>query len=335
MRTSERVIAEYKNLAILKIEDILNTLNIPYVIKCSSMINILCPVHQSEDFSSSSIRLRDGRWTCWSRSCHNDVGAHFINLIGWALAQKGMGSWMDICNLIDNPSFKPVDRPEQIITQSEFDPAKYPTISTPSNYYVGRGFSKDILTKFNIGDCTVGPYADKAIVPIKNSKNKLIGFTARSFWPKCSKCNYHHSPYQLCINDDNKYSHFYKKWIHSKGLKTSVSPYNIENIKTDKVAVIEGPSCVWRLYQFGIDSIACLGKEFTVGHKKALKSIGVSKILFISDNDEAGLLFKQKFIKNNSKDFEIYLPKACVEKDVSEMSELTIKNNILAVWDKI
>ena len=80
-RVSERTFTEYKKKAILKIESILDALDIPYIIKSQYMINILCPVHGSTDYSSSSIRLADGMWTCWSRSCNQEVGRNFIHLI--------------------------------------------------------------------------------------------------------------------------------------------------------------------------------------------------------------------------------------------------------------
>ena len=336
MRLNDNKLNEYKKISILKIEDILDALGIPYLIKSTSMINILCPVHNSSDFSSSSIRLYDGKWTCWSRSCNHEVGGHFINLIMWCLKQKGANNWGDIFNFIDSPTFQIIDRPTvAIVQQEDFDIKKYPSVLTPSKYYIDRGFKTGVLDKFGIGDCYNGPYAEKAVVPIKASGGKLIGFTARSIWDKCPKCNYHHSRFQLCISSNNKYANFYKKWIHSPGLRTSLSPYNIQNIHTDKVAVVEGPSCVWRLDDFNVGAVACLGKEFTMGHKTALKNIGVKKILFISDNDEAGSIFKKRFIKDNSKDFEIYLHKDCKEKDVTEMSEQTIKDSILTVWEKI
>jgi 5S rRNA maturation endonuclease (ribonuclease M5) len=275
--------------------------------------------------------------SCWSRSCHQDVGNHFIDLIGWALSKKAGREVLidEVCEWIDNPSFSEKERSPIVVNDQPFNKNDYPSIYKPSNYYSKRGFSSDILNKFGVGDSLYPPYKDRAIVPIKNKTGELMGFTARSIWEKCPHCEYYHSKYQVCISKDDKYAFMNKKWLHSKGLRVSSLLYNIENIKENKVAIVEGPSCVWRLDELGIPAVACLGKEFSKYRANLLKRMDIDKILFISDNDEAGNLFKKDFIKEYSKDFGIYLPTKMDKKDVSEMNVESIKMNILKVWEKI
>jgi DNA primase len=127
----------------------------------------------------------------------------------------------------------------------------------------------------------------------------------------------------------------YRKWYHSYGLKKTYTLYGIENVgTTDKIAIVEGPSCVWRLDQFDIPAVAVLGKSFSQRQFGILKSRGVTRIFLLTDEDGPGKEFRAKFIEEWHNVYQIYvttLPK----KDVSEMSDEQIKNTIVKKWEKI
>lgn len=126
----------------------------------------------------------------------------------------------------------------------------------------------------------------------------------------------------------------YNKWFHSGGMKKSKTLYGICEVGiTDKIAILEGPSCVWRLYEVGIPAAAVLGKSFSNEQAAILKRKGIAKVFLLSDQDEAGEAFKKKFIEDWYTVFSISvttLPK----KDISEMSDEEIME-LKKKWDKI
>ena len=329
----------YIKKAIDRIESILEELNIEYAIRSNERINILCPVHKSEDLSSCCIYLSNGRYKCWSRGCDENIGYNFLHLIRWCLSEgkEQTATWEDVFDFVDGEKFAVIKRDvkarsKEIEFMNEY---KYPSVQIPCPYYIDRGFSPETLTKFGIGLTQQQPYSGRSLVPIRNIDARLMGFSGRSIYDKCEKCNYYHSKYQTCISKNYEYAHLFNKWFHSSGLKKNLTLYNIEQIKdTNKISLVEGPSCVWRLDEFLIPTCAVLGKTFSKEQADLLKMLGVSSILFINDQDEAGMEFRQKFINAWYSTFKIYvttLPK----KDVTEMSNEEIEKFIIPIWSKI
>lgn len=330
---------EMRGQALSRVEDILDRLNIDWVPSSKERINIICPVHQSTDFASSCIYLSNGNYKCWSRGCDTEIGGNFIHLIKWSLSQgkETLVSWEDVYDFINEGGVAPVREVKEFVPEeiTYMDPNNYPRVIIPSQYYIGRGFSAASLKKFEIGMGEKFPWNTKSVVPIKSEDGRLMGFSARSIYDKCDKCKFHHSRYEQCISKDHPYASMYRKWYHSSGLKKTYTLYGIENVgTTDKIAIVEGPSCVWRLDQFDIPAVAVLGKSFSQRQSAILKSRGVTRIFLLTDEDEPGKEFRAKFIEEWHNVYQIYvttLPK----KDVSEMSDEQIKNTIVKKWEKI
>lgn len=339
IENSNNKFKEYSQKAVDRIEDILTELDIEHTINSSERVNIICPVHGSTDLGSSCIYLSNGNYKCWSRGCDENIGGNFINLIRWALSQNKeyFVDWEQVFQFIDGEKFSVVkrevkERSREIQFMDEF---KYPSIAIPCPYYIDRGFSPETLIKFGIGQTQQMPYTGRSIVPVKYINGRLMGFSGRSTYEKCSKCDYYHSRYQTCISKNYEYAHMFKKWFHSSGLKKNLTLYNINEIKNGyKIALVEGPSCVWKLDGFSIPACATLGKTFSLEQGNLLKSLGITSVLFLSDQDEAGLEFRKKFISKWHEVFKIYvinLP----EKDITEMSNGQIENTILPIWKNI
>lgn len=328
-------------LALEKIDGALDRLGIEYNDRGNDTMGILCPVHQSEDVNSASLKLSTGQWKCWSYNCEKEVGNCITDLLLWQLRQSGPANTQDLINFLNDESI-PYNREGVFAPQEDkqveltpMDKSLYPSVTIPSKYFIDRGFSPEILTRFEIGDCKLGYYTNRAIVPIKSESGLLLGFSARSHFPCCKKCGFHHSRYQTCISKREKYTSFYRKWLHSKNSQKSKTFYNLDGVRgSEKVAIVEGPSCVWRLEELGIKTIACLGKDFSKYRKNLLKRNGIKKILFIADKDGAGQEFKERFIRENYLDFQIYLTNLS-EKDPSDMRIEDIKSTILETWRRI
>lgn len=340
-KTQSINILEIRQQALDRIESILDALKIEWVHRNRDYINIICPVHQSQDLGSCCIYLSNGRYKCWSRGCDEEIGPNFIDLIRWALSQNNTKyiSWADVQSFINGGKFDINARP---ISEREeeplnlMDPCKYPSITIPSKYYIDRGFSPEVLNKFGVGDTEQFPYTGRALVPVKTEDGKLMGFSGRSSYNICGKCNLYHSRYQACIAKDYEFAHMYKKWFHSKGMQKTRTLYGISeaNQTANKIAIVEGPSCVWRLSEHGIPAGAVLGKTFSPIQAKILTKRKIDKIFLLSDQDDGGAQFKKSFVKDWASTFKIYvttLPK----KDVSDMTAEEIEEFIVKKWEKI
>ncbi len=330
---------DYNQKALDRIESILGMLNIEYQCASDTLIDITCPIHGSDSLGNSKIRLTDGTWRCFSGNCCSTYGKTIMGLIRGTFVATGQPSdWRDVQDFIDGGhTVCPIARIIKEAPDLFKDESTLPKMEIPSKYYLTRGFSEESLKYFGVGDAYKFPYKHKAIIPIRYLNGEYMGFSARSHWPNCPKCEYHHNKYETCISKKDDFHFMFKRWKHSKNLQKGKTLYGIEKIKslnTDKIALLEGPSCVWKLYDYNIPAVACLGKDFSKDRYELLVNCGIKKILFIPDNDEAGLEFKNRFVTSYHDKFDIYLPHIN-KKDVSEMTDSDIKQYIVSRWDKI
>lgn len=328
---------DYNDKAVDRIDSILEQLNIEYKHVGDNLINIMCPVHGSDSIGNSNIRLTDGTWRCWSGNCCADYGKTVMGLIRGTLDKSGQPStWRDVQQFIDGEhTVCPIEKIIKEAPELFKDEATLPDMKIPSKYYLARGFKEETLKYFGVGDAYNFPYKHKAIVPIRYINGEFMGFSARSHYNKCKKCEFYHNPYETCISPKQEFNFMFKKWKHSKNLQKSKTLYGINFIKqTDKIAIVEGPSCVWKLYEHKIPAVACLGKSFTIFQYELLKKAGVKKVLFLNDSDEAGEEFRKRFVSDYHSKFQIYLSKMTA-KDPSEMMDQDIKDNILRIWEKM
>jgi hypothetical protein len=335
--TKKSTFEKYKNLAIKKIEAILEKLDIEYSLR-NDYVEILCPIHNGSRVGNSIIYYDTGVWICFTKNCHKDHGSNILSLIKACMEKNSNNevSWHDVYNFID--SEERISNVRIIPTEERqmfFDEKTMPPKRVPSLYYISRGYKESSLVEYDVGDCVSGFCVNKAIVPIRYINEQYMGYSARSHWKKCGQCSYYHSRYETCISKNHDFRAMYNKWFHSKGLQKSKTLYGINKIKnTDKVALVEGPGCVWKLYEHGILAVSVLGKDIDKNRINILKDIGIKNVLFIPDNDEAGIEFKKRFIMSFHDDIGIHVPKI-TEKDVGDMSDEDIKRNIVSKWEKI
>lgn len=327
----------YLNKALDNIDKIFGKLNIEYDDSRASTIELVCPIHGSQMMGNSIIYKDSGVWLCFSGDCHTKYSKSILGLIAGCLDKVSKyRSIKDVYEFIDNEnlSLKIIRevRTRELIFKDE---KSKPECIIPSPYFLRRGYSPESLTYFEVGDCQRGHYSDRAIVPVRYIDGQYMGFSARIHWPLCKMCGYHHSRYTTCISKDHDFHFMYRKWYHSKGLQKTMTLYGIDKIKNiSKIALVEGPGCVWKLHQYGIPAVACMGKDINKNQIELLKGLSIKSILFLPDNDEAGQQFKQSFIKRFYRDFKIYLPKL-TSKDISEMNDQDIQHLIVEEWKKI
>lgn len=332
---------KYKKLALCKHESILNRLNIEHEVYNNS-IKLLCPIHGSTDIGSSSIRMDDGCWTCWSYNCNKKYGSNILGLIKGSLEKirQRQVTWADVYQFIDDDQSVGITWEPKVVSKELkiFDKSVHPPVTIPSSYFIKkRNFTSEILKEFEVGDCKTGMYRNRAIVPVYHINDEYLGFSARSHFEVCVKCKYYHSPYQACITEDYKYKNLYRKWLHKAGMKKTLTMYNINRVaraKTHKVTIVEGASCVWRLHSYGVWGVATLGAQVEATQVNLLKNLNITDIILASDNDAAGNKFKMNFIQKYNDVFNIHLV-TLTQKDITEMNDEDIKQNILRKWEKI
>lgn len=202
-------------------------------------------------------------------------------------------------------------------------------LEIPAPYFLKRGFSQEILDKYDVGTCMNKESAMKyrTVVPVYNYKgNNLVGCQGRSIFEKCPECKLFHHIKSPC--PEKKLKHLYFKWRNSKGFYTTEHLYNLWFAKdfirdTKTTILVESMGNVWRLEEAGYhNSVGLFGINFDIKQHMLLSKLDVRNLIIIFDNDEhkAGQHGAEKIYndyKNYFNSIDIIVPP---KKDVGEMS---------------
>ena len=354
-----------------KIEDVLDHFGLEYRIN-NKFISMACPIHNGDNDSALNLYYvgedYKGNWKCRTHKCEEHFKGSIIGFIRGILSRKEY-NWtkggeqtisfkqaleyatkladIDINSIevskIDTNKNKFVHNTKIFISDKK---ENKPTITRqqvrkslkiPSDYFISRGFSAEILDKYDVGDCLVDnkEMSGRAVVPIyDDSGSNMIGCSGRSRYNKCEKCKSYHSD-DTCPDDYNIWK--YSKWKHSSGIKTQECLYNIWNAKEyiqklGFVILVESPGNVWKLEENNIhNSVALFGANLTDKQKMLLDISGAMTIVVIMDSDDAGNKARELVDKKCNRTYNIR--HITVSKnDIAEMSNTDIKNEI---YDKI
>ena len=208
-------------------------------------------------------------------------------------------------------------------------------VEIPATYYLQRGYSIEILDKYDVGTCTRPKKSlyQRAIVPIYDTTGEnILGFSGRSIHPQCSHCKHYHDPEKKC--------HFFPKWKHTKGFKKENCLYNYwyaqQHIATSGVIVlVESPGNVWRLEEAGIhNSVAIFGAHLSQNQKNIIDASGALSIVCLLDNDEAGKKGAKRIYEQCSKMYRLYFPKLKTN-DIGDMNVDVVTNDIKPLISKL
>ncbi len=204
------------------------------------------------------------------------------------------------------------------------------SVQIPSDYYLKRGYSIEVLDDYDIGTCkNYGkPLFNRAVVPIYDDLGEMIvGFSGRSIFDQCDKCNHWHDPTKKC--------QIFPKWRHSKGLQRDKLLYNYHSAKkhiqkTGAAILVESPGNVWRLEEAGIhNSMAIFGTAFSTYQKQLIDETGALTLIIMMDNDEngAGQAAAQKIKKQCENTYRVFVITPN-KNDIAEMSTHEISKDI-------
>lgn len=312
------------------IEPLLAVLNIDHLRHNGKMICGECPIHSGDNKSAFNLYPEGdsyrGNWKCRTHNCEKTFQASIIGFIRGVLSNQTLGwvkhgdetvSFQDTIKFIESflgnnlssikISKKEIEKnnfaalikhiaPPTVINESRISRHSVrQSLIIPSEYFVNRGFNRNILDKYDVGLCNKPEKEmyNRAVVPIYDIEYKfVVGCSGRSIFDKCNGCGCYHDPQDKCPNSEEKWK--FPKWKHNKDFKSQNHLYNMWNAKkhildSGKVIIVESPGNVWKLEECGIhNSVGIFGSSMSDRQKILLDGSGAMTIILIMDNDEAG-----------------------------------------------
>ncbi len=353
-----------------RIEDLFESLDISELKLNGKMFVGNCPIHSGDNQSAFNLYPEGdnyrGNWKCRTHNCHSIFKGSIIGFIRGVLSNKKYNWSKDGDNTasfqetikfiedflgdkihntkiskseIDKKAFANIvrhinnDEPELVrskITRSNVRNS----LAMPCHYFIKRGFSSEILDKYDVGLCTKPEKEmyNRAVVPIYDSAHKyVVGCTGRSVYEKCSLCKCYHDSNDQCPTDDSIWK--YPKWKHNADFKSQNHLYNFwfakEHIsKTSNVILVESPGNVWKLEECGIHtSVALFGSNLSDRQKIILDGSGAMNIITIMDNDNAGHKATEQIYNKCKNTYNIKNIKI-TKSDIAEMTHEEIQKKI-------
>lgn len=329
------------------IDRLLEYLGIEYK-QQGKMITMSCPIHGGDNISALNLYPDGdsyrGNWKCRTHHCEEIFKSSILGFIRGVLSHQNL-DWTNSkdpsCSFDNaiafaqkflNQNLDDIKINKKSIEKNQFiSTVKYISDTTnntqtgitkgqiqknleiPSQYFISRGFSKEILNKYDVGEC-FNPNKEmnnRSVVPVYDIDHKfMVGCTGRSIFEKCQKCSCYHAESAQCPDSENSWK--FSKWKHSYQFKTQEHLYNLwfakKHIQQSRSAIlVESPGNVWRLEEAGINnSVAIFGSSLADKQKLLLDISGAMSLILLMDNDEAGKKASEQIIKKCHKIYNIH-----------------------------
>lgn len=351
------------------IESLLDSLGIEYKTN-PKMISMCCPIHGGDNISAVNIypdgETYRGNWTCRTHGCDKIFKGSILGFIrgvissqkyGWSKdgdTQCSFKEALDFALAFTNQDLKNIKISKSSVEKKTFssvvnyiNPNKEnntsqgipresvrKSLSIPPEYYISRGYSKEILDRYDVGLCNRPDKEmyNRVVVPIYNNDHThMVGCTGRSIFEKCSSCSSYHNPNDVCPSNEKKW--LFPKWKHNTDFKSQNHLYNLWFakdliLKTGTVIIVESPGNVWRLAENGIhNSVAIFGSSMSDRQKFYLDSSGAMNMVILTDNDDAGRSAAEKIKQKCQYTYRIFIP-TITKPDVGEMTSEEINHQI-------
>jgi 5S rRNA maturation endonuclease (ribonuclease M5) len=345
------------------IDNLLDSLGVSDYKIFDRMIAMRCPIHGGDNSSALNLYYKGdsyrGNWKCRTHQCEEVFKGSVIGFVrgclskqnGWTGPGDPMVSFEDAVDYALN--FTKKNLKDIKINKKEIEKTNFinvvnniqsdnkqtnnePKISRntitksldiPSLYFLDRGFNKDILIKYDIGECNISnkEMYGRAVVPVYDeSYSYMVGCSGRSIYKICDACKSYHSSKENCPDEDYRWQ--YSKWKHNKGFKTQDHLYNLwfakDYIQKSKsIILVESPGNVWRLEESGIhNSVALFGSVLQEKQKLLIDLSGAMTIYVLMDNDEAGKKATEKIFNKCYKTYNI----VNIEIDHNDVADMKI-----------
>ena len=322
--------------AFISIEKLLEFLEIDYEL-FGDNIYCPCPIHDGDNDRGFSISKDLKMWKCWTRNCNEEYGNDTFGLVRGVLSKSSgeEAGFKDalrvICKVLDvnskNPQQKTKNRKgapsdfvkmvnmfsEPIVNSKATASVESISGLQSSEYFMARGFSLKTLEHFGVGDCynKGSEMYQRAVTPIHNDKGDLSAYIGRA------------------IRDYRK-----PKFLFTSGFDKRKFLYNYDRASTKALEkscmfITEGQGDTWRLFECGIEnSVGIFGKSLTKEQEHKILNSGITKIVVLTDNDQAGRESKVQMQRKLARNFKLFFPRFS-GKDIGDMSIKDIENKIL------
>ena len=297
-----------------------------------------CPIHEGSDNPFGvSIALDKQVWRCWTRGCHDHYSCNIWGFIKGCLQTDSFSDALKyVCKLYDvngasknGPSNSNNDGNNstgdfnQLVRQIKGSRttvrstcavdniARPKTESCPSPYFIARGYEPETLRFFGVQETprgTKGVLRYRAIIPIWDADKRYCGWIGRS-----------------------TRDFIQPKYIFSKGIRKTDYLYNYHNAtgRNDTLFLVEGQGDVWRLWECGVkNAVGLFGKDVSSQQRKLLLDSGATRLVVLTDIDQAGRESKIKIKRELGRLFKLVFPKMHT-KDLGSMMCEQIDKNIL------
>lgn len=330
--TTQLDLKKVKEIIFSDIEKLLDSFGLEYE-QVSDNIFMRCPIHEGSDNPQGvSLSLTKQAWRCWTRGCHEEFHTDIFGLVKGVLDTDSFSEVLRyICKLYNvDGAYKERENNEDKNNKGDgfSDVVKIFTKQTSASdlkcgfsqietykkspYFEARGFQRNTLKHFEVEDCSdnSSPMRHRSIIPIKFHESQ-VGYIARSTkaWLQ-------------------------PKYLFSEGFKKKRFLYNHDNAinvaKTKScLFLVEGQGDVWRLWEAGVNNAAGLfGKDVSSEQRSILVRSGITTLVVLTDNDQAGRESKIKIKRDMGRLFNLVFPDM-KQNDLGDMSVERIQANIL------
>jgi 5S rRNA maturation endonuclease (ribonuclease M5) len=380
MKKSSRSIDQNKlkilcDIACDDIESLLEYFDIEFK-NNGKMITMSCPIHGGDNPSAVNLypegETYRGNWKCRTHNCEKHFKSSIIGFVrgvlshqkyNWEKSGDRFVSFQDALDFLTTFTNKDLnsirisnaDRNKQSFTtvvgyvnkkESQIESKVtrnlvLKSLDIPSQYFLERGYSPEVLVKYDVGFCNNPnkPMYCRAVAPVYDNEHKyLIGSSGRSIFPVCERCKSYHDPKQSCPDQQDRWR--YSKWKHSADFKCQNVLYNFwfakEHIlKTATAIIVESPGNVWKLEENDIhNSVAIFGSSLSDRQKILLDSSGAMNIVVLTDNDEAGRKAAEQIKEKCKNTYNVYVPEFS-KGDIGEMTSEEINQQIKPILENI
>jgi len=334
-RTNKKLdLNKVKKIIFRDIEILLNNLNLSFEKKDDNYF-MCCPIHEASD-NPHGLSISKGKmsWRCWTRGCHEQYNTDILGFVCGVLSKEGEVSFNDVLKFvckIYNISTEDTLIEEEEKTESDFSSmvkifnkksqkidrtSSFQRISTANNsdYFEIRGFQSATLDHFGIKDCIdkKSYMYGRSIIPVHNMNGNQIAFIARA-----------------------TKDYITPKYLYSEGFKKAQYLYNhhrAAEVAQEKscLFLVEGQGDVWKMFEVGVrNCVGLFGKDISHHQRDKLLKAGVTTLVVLTDNDQAGREAKIKIKREYNRLFTLKFPKMS-RKDIGDMPIEVIQNDILS-----
>lgn len=371
-RLSQEELNELCSVAMERFDELIEVLGVDLRREKTKYVGV-CPIHPGADSDTAFNIFHDGNsivgnWKCRTHQCEREFTPTLIGFVRGVLSSRD--GWED--KTCDKYSFGKTVRflldfvgdrynknivPDRDAIERKIDARLMSALkmersgvtkikrnilvdrlNIPSSYHINRGFSREILEKYDVGTClTKGrEMFCRSVVPIYDDNHEfIVGCSGRSIFEKCPKCKAYHDSRNNCPPPEKR--KFYCKWRNNDGFKCEEWLYNYwfakEHIYKHKCAVlVESPGNVWRLEEAGIKtSLGIFGTSLTPFQMDLLNKCGAMNIMLCMDKGEAGETATEVLLEKLGKLYNVDVLDIDGDDDIGEISAVNIKRDIAPI----